>query len=297
MIICDQTPQSYYEYVQPNRDQWGLIAQSPGNDRDGGDTAQRTGAFYTGMYFLFKENKVVIKKIQKEFEKELDKITVEPGRFVRHPDPSKWYSNYENFSRDQTTSIVIAMGLYGGVKEQLCLQKNFQNLLDNKGFYPNRLKNWDNQVKSLPYDYNDIAGPSDYSTYIRALKLNKWKWALYLGDVQTFGQALINVVASYVTPNETSNDINFTLTLLQAKDTWPTLWTRAAEYVYYNFRAFAPDTAEMGRASNPVQSAWNHYFDPRAHGPAMHKVFQCVIDKELSGKEPVRILETSNKIN
>lgn len=293
MYYCDQTPQTYYEMVEPHRDQWGLIAQS-GPDRDGGDSAHRTGIFYAGLYYMFKDNKVIISKIQKDFEKDLDKLTVGPGQFIRHPDPTKWYSNPGNFSRDQTKSLVVAMGLFDGPKEKKLLSENFQNLKDNYGFYPNRLKNWTNAEKKFPYDFYDVANIGDYAMYVRAMKAEKYKWFLSIGDIQIFAQSLINIVRSYTDPDDTSNDLKMTLILLQAKHQWPTFWSKTGEYLYYKYRNFATPTKEMGTATSGVQSAWNYYFRPENGGPALHKVYQCIIDKELGGVKEKPILEAHN---
>jgi hypothetical protein len=283
-VICDYPVQTYYEYVQPYRDSFGLIAQAPANDRDGGDSSHRIGLFYGGLYLLFKDNKVVMQKVEKDLDADLAKITVGPGKFIRHPDHKMWYSNPDNFSRDQTISLIAVLGLFDSPEHRKLIRQNLQNVLDNHGFFPNRLQNWTNAEKHLPYDYNDIIGPDDFGLYIRAMRSEKWKWALWVTDSQTFLQSLINVVMSYVDNTSTSNDVNHTMRLLVSKHIWPTWWTRSAAYIYFNFRNYSPDTPESGHATSPVQSAWNYYFREAAYGPAIHKEFQCIIDKEFLGR-------------
>ena len=283
-MICSYPVQTYYEYVQPNRDQFGLIAQSAHGNRDGGDSANRIGLFYGGLYFIFKDNKLELSKIEKDFNKDLQKITVGAGKFVRHPDPKMWYSNPGNFSRDQTTALIATLSLFDSPEHRAIIKANFDNIRKNGWFYPNHLKNWTNEEKKLPFDYNDIIGPDDFSLYVRGLHNQKLKWTLWLTDSQTFVQALINIVASYVDKDSTSNDLNLTMRLLVAKEVWPTWWTRSATYLYSHYRGYAPNPKETTPATSGVQSAWNNYFAPDYDGPAIHKVFQCVIDKEFLGK-------------
>ena len=276
-MLCDVPVQTYYEYVQPYRDSFGLIAQGEGDGRDGGDSAHRTGVFYLGLYLLFKDNKVVVKQIEQDFKKDLNKITIGPGKFVRHPDPAKWYSNPENFTRDQTTPLIIALGFFDDVENRKIIRQNLQNIFDNSSFYPNRLKNWTNEEKVFPFDYNDPAGPSDYGMFVRALKKENYKPLLWFSDIQLVGDSLLRVFFSYFNNKSTSNDLNYSLILLQAQRTYPTWWSDIATYIYFNFKRRSPATV-WGEGSSGVMSSWNYYFRPEANSAPLNLIYQCIID-------------------
>lgn len=286
MILCDQPVSAYYEYVEPYRDSFGLIAQSPHNDRDGGDSSHRIGVFYYGLYLIFKNNEVIVTQIKNDFQKDLKKITIGPGEFIRHPDPSKWYSNPNNFTRDQTLPLIISLGTFESEENKKMITNNLKNIFNNKGFFPNKLKNWTNEEKRLPFDYNDPAGPSDYAVYIRSLKNENWRWYLWISDTFLVGQALIRIGFSHFDKTDTSDDLNFTLHLLQAKYNWPTWWSKLAQYLYFNYKQKVLPTKEMGEGSSGVQSSWNYYFRTEADGPPLHRIYECIIDKELSQINP-----------
>lgn len=280
-MICDAPVQTYYEYVMPYRDSFGLIAQSPADNRDGGDSAHRLGVFYYGLWELFKDQPLVEEKIYQDFKTDLAKITIGPGQFVRHPDPTKWYSNPNNFTRDQSIPLIVALGAFNRPADQSILWSNLHNVLHNGGFFPNKLKNWTNEEKVFPFDYNDPAGPSDYGLYIRALRIQKYRWFLWVGDALLLGNSFLRIAYSYFDNTDTSNDLNFTLHLLQAKNIWPTWFSHFAYRIYFQGRLMSPLTPEDPYPQSGVESAWNYYFRKSAHSPPLNKIYQCIINQEF----------------
>ncbi|MGZ3769653.1 MAG: hypothetical protein ACXVCP_08550 [Bdellovibrio sp.] len=267
-----EPPAYYYNMVQPYRDRFGLITQKD-EFMDGGDSAHRTAIFYYGLYLQFENNKVELTKIKKRFFEDLKKLRVGPGRFVRHPDGEKWYSNPNNFSRDQNTPMVIALGAFGETAE---ITANLAEVINSYSFYPNKLKNWTNEEKNFPYDFRDLAPPSDWGMYIRALHEKDYHHLLYLTDLQLLADALNRIFISYYNPQDTSDDINFTLLLLQADRVMPTFFSKISKWLYTRFRKPIP-LKGLPNNINGVETAWAYYFEYDKVRPPLNKVYQCAL--------------------
>jgi len=269
-MICEFQQYEYYQQVVSNyRDNFGLIVQE---GKDGGDAAHRIGTFYFGMYLIFKDNKVILKKVKKDFEKELSKIKVDKGVYVRHPDKTKWYSNPRNFSRDQTFPIVLALGVFDEKEELIA---NLDNLVKSGSFYPNDLKNWSNEQKKLPSDYNDLAFIGDYGNYIRSLKRYEFYPYLMFSDLTLVVSSIIRVGFSYFDKTDTSDDLNMSLNLLQAEEFMPTPSSYLAKWIYTTFKARNFDN------DLPIISAWNYYYRKEGGAPPMNKVYDCLLRKNF----------------
>lgn len=269
MLCADLPPIAhYYEIVEPYRDKWGMITQK---DFDGGDASHRTGLFYLGLYLNYQDDTNTVKIIKKSFLKDLNKIKKETGVFIRHPDKSKWYSSPENFSRDQTTPLIVALGLMGEKEE---VKANLKNVLRNYGFYPNTLKNWTNQKKVFPLDFQDFAAMSDYASYIRALDYPLLYPVLMIADSQLLGSAVIRVIMSHLDQDDSSDDINFTTHLLQSEIVMPTPLSKLAKWIYKHKLV----NYEYPK-STPIFSYWNYYFQHVGHNrPPIDEIFKCPIN-------------------
>jgi hypothetical protein len=267
-------PPSYYEeIVSSYRDQYGLIVQQ---DKDGGDASHRIGVYYYGLHLIYKDDATSQKEVKEKFNKDLDKIKIGPGQFVRHPDPKKWYSDPRNFTRDQTTPLVIAMGAFDRKDD---LWSNFKNLVKNWGFYPNDLKNWTNEPKSLPFDYNDIAGIADYGTYIRSFKAYAFYPYLLFSDVSLLGNSLVRTFFSYFDKTDSSDDLLFTLLLLQSDEVMPTPFSKMSKFIYTYAKAKVLPPINGYKSDLPIQTSWDYYFRKEATAPPLDDVYRCVIEK------------------
>lgn len=272
-MLCDFDPSYYERLITPYKDSYQLIVQK---DLDGGDTAHRIGIYYLGLYLIFKENTVYLQKIKNDFKNDLNKIKIGSGEFVRHPDKSKWYSNPKNFSRDQTTPLIIAMGFFDEKKD---IKSNLVSLLLNFGFYPNDLKNWSNEQKTFPNDFNDIASPVDFGHYIRALNYEKLKLFLYFSDSVLLANSLIRIFFSYYDKTDTSDDLNFSLSLIQAKEKFPTFISNFATKIYFKYKKNSEKPYPNYKEENPIQSAWDYYFREESLAPPLNKIYRCIIPK------------------
>lgn len=212
----------------------GLIVQK---DMDGGDTAGREGDywFYNG---LVKDPQIN----PREFSRVLELLQVEPGRFIRNPIN---YNNADDFSRDQTVPLILAMGemkAYSTLKQLLSRQiKNF-----------------------FRYQNNDIGFVGDVGYYIRAFRAWYLYPALLIGDIQLLVNSIVRCIWGR-DRNDVSDDINHTMTLLQAQYVYPTPISWLSRKVY---KWFVP---------GGIQTRWNHYFRPETGANPFNEIYRNLI--------------------
>lgn len=277
MPVCElQKPSYFFELVAPYRDKVGLITQRD-DTMDGGDAAHRTGVFYFGLSLIYENNPELLIKIKKRFLVDFSKLKKDSGIYVRHPDKYKWYSNPNNFSRDQSVSLILALGAFGETNE---VTSHLSQLIKNYGFYPNRLKNWTNEEKKFPFDYQDIVSPSDWGMFIRALNEIPYYHLLYFTDLQLLGNALIRIIYSRIDSHDTSDDINFTMLLLQSQKVMPTFISKSAIWIYSRFRKNS-EFIDKYKGLMPVMTAWDYYYEHVAVRPRLNKIYQCILEKKF----------------
>lgn len=212
-----------------------LIVQ---RDGDGGDTAGREGDYWfaQGLYNHGNPGEIY------GFDSVLTHLQVNPGVFVRNP---VHYNNPKDFSRDQTIPLILAMGEYRRYATLKCL---FWNQFKNFGRYPN----------------GDIAGPEDLGYYIRAFKAWYFYPVLIFGDFQMLVNSVIRIVKSS-NVNDTSDDINHTLALLQAQAHLPTPISYLARKIYKKW------------VVGGIQSRWDGYFNPASGANDFNEIYRNLI--------------------
>lgn len=210
----------------------GLIVQENG---DGGDTAGREGDFW----FAVANRKDTHRQIS--FDQVITLLQVSPGVFVRNP---VHYNDPKDFSRDQTMPLILAMGEMGYYAN---LRRLFWNQFKNFGRYPN----------------GDIAGPEDLGYYIRAFQIWQLYPVLIVGDLQMFVNTLIRLYKGRDT-NDVSDDINHTLSLLQAQYVLPTPISWLARKLYKHIKG-------------GVQSRWDWYFRPETGANNFNDLYHDLI--------------------
>lgn len=96
---------SLYPEIGGNLDPNGLpMFELPNGQLDGGDSAHRAGIIVTCLYLLGHRNEAIA-----YYHKVIEAYTSAEHVYRRHPDTTKWYSDYRNMSRDQTTMLMSAM--------------------------------------------------------------------------------------------------------------------------------------------------------------------------------------------
>jgi hypothetical protein len=206
---------------------------------DGGDTAAETGRWFFWIWVLKKiEYNFDLLPFSKQidFENALNQLQVEHAVFVRHP---KMWNDPKDFSRDQTTPLVAAMGAYGihDVLVDLCWKH-----IKRFGFYPN----------------GDFASPEHWALYGRALGL----WPLipffYLGEISValailkspaclfllvLSPSTYELINSFVRIykghkdfDDVGDDLNHVVCSLQSRLYCPTPITQLSKWIYAKFR-------------------------------------------------------------
>ena len=147
-------------------DGWNLIVTK---DKDGGDTAQRMGMYYSGKQWTAHYN-----EYDQPLEPEIDYLIGalqhpnKPHIWRRHPDESKWYGDWDRMSRDNMTPIVIMLGLYG----YTAVLSDFAiGLYKRFSFMTNTRRNWVYKDK-VEHDQKE--------------KYAKWRPGWKLPDICTF---------------------------------------------------------------------------------------------------------------
>ena len=191
-----------YDY----KDQYGLICTRTGNNYDGGDTLANE---FTVLYAQVISHQAV------DCEKQVNLLRT-AGRWIRHPDASKWYSNPECTSRDQLTPLIAFLCVYkpgGHLFRQLCAQlakrgflfafnvrKNFQ--------YPTAELHAQRSTPDVVWNYKwkvpDVLGPDIWAMLARGAIVHAQSRAiqilfsallrpiLWLGDLQLLGAAIVS---------------------------------------------------------------------------------------------------------
>lgn len=224
-------------------DDYGLIVQK---DMDGGDTAGREGDFW----FHKGLSGSIDQGARDEFKRVLNLLQYAPGVFVRHPKhnpvtpPDKSWNDPTDFSRDQSTSMILAMGEMG---ERSVLRSML----------------WQQIKRFTLFQNHDIATPQDWGHYIRALNI----WPLYpillVGDLFLLTNSVIRCIVG--NDENTSDDINHTLSLLQAQHHLSTPISWLSRKIYKWFR------------KGGVQNAWDHYFKPESGANPFNDLYRDLI--------------------
>jgi hypothetical protein len=226
-----------------NFDKHHLIVQPNG---DGGDTAQRTGMYYYLLWVWEQMGLSILGwplPLPEDFERALRKLEInETGIFIRHPD---MWNSPSDFSRDQQTPLIIAMGAY---KSYDRLERMFAT----------------HTVRFGKYQNFDFSSPESLGFYIRAFRL-KWAYPiLFIGDLFMLLNSLI-LCFFHGKDLNFSDDQNHILAILQAIYSMPTPISRAARYLYVKFRPINFGVTKLNEKS-PVMGALAWYHNPRHNG-------------------------------
>lgn len=224
-------------------DENGLIVQK---DMDGGDTAGREGDYWFQAGLLMGPN-----AYNDEFDRVLKLLQVSPGVFIRNPrqnpvtPPDKSWNDPTDFSRDQSVPIILALGemkRYSVLKSML----------------------WEQIKRGTLYQNKDIALPQDWGYYIRAL--NAWYLypVLFVGDVFLLINSVIRCIMG--TDDNTSDDVNHTMVLLQAQYRLPTPISWFARKFYKFLRR------------GGIQNAWDKYFKPESGANPFNELYRPLIN-------------------
>lgn len=159
----------------------GEIRQANG---DGGDSAHRTGAFWTLISLLGLNKDTVKNQTTLDYDSSMSAFEVKPGTYRRTSEAGYWGSNPNNFSRDQWNVLQLAFAANND-KTRL---KQAMLALVKRGLFHQNIHVGTDAPTTFPYGYKipDLPHPTHFSVFIRGMDL--WFLApfLYLIDLTLF---------------------------------------------------------------------------------------------------------------
>jgi hypothetical protein len=206
---------------------------------DAGDSAHNIGILYTCLSALNTDTKIGYT----ETIKKLRPIENPQGFYVRHPDPTKWYSRYETFSRDQSAMLQCSMIMWGRI--DLLWQLYRARWLYRQWMHFNTLESdgWVTKTADLP-------GIPELGLWIRGFNL----WYLY--PVLTVLDAAHILDVLWLNKLNTWDTDVKTLTYLQvAKRKMPTVCSYIATKLFKKYDKAIPNILNYynnGSADNTV---------------------------------------------
>lgn len=164
-------------------DSYGLIVQDLNgySKGDAGDSAHKTSHLEIALNLMDESS-------HPSFQKLVDVQKATP--FVRHPDTSKWYSQTNRMSRDQSYPYIIALALAGRFKDlfHFFIRHALHGFLFTWNTYPNYVMPGEaGYKKKLP----DLTLFEFFNIYIRGFRLFPLYPLLLLGDLEMLISCLI----------------------------------------------------------------------------------------------------------
>lgn len=177
-----------------NVDAYGLIAQQDG---DVGDSLHREAMVAFGVKLVYDRGSntamVVDAPNREPAEVIIDKFEVEPGIYVRHPDPSRWSSNPDTTSRDQLIPVIAYCAAY---EDHERLWRLFKAVVQRGFFAQNFVENGPGKTKRKLPD----TMLTHLSLFIRAG--GKWTAPLYplllMTDSVRLAGTLLNLLPIHI---------------------------------------------------------------------------------------------------
>lgn len=274
------------EWLEPK---FGLVAQSPVNEYDPGDTAQREGMVAVGAEILYRAGKMDAAEyqfIKDRYEYVLNLLN-DPnhdGLIRRYPDPAYWGGLSDRLSRDQSVPNVVGMGFMN----QARLKKFWDGhtKFSWRWFTTNVRRNWawppghpEYDPKEYAWKLPDITVGSFTASYIRAFKKRDLlsKFRLWFYDLDMLGGSLVKV-HFYAKDPTNADDLNHIMNMYQAELESPTLFSKLALWYYMKNRQHSAqiDAFPTPLATNPMQATMNTYFRNWNHGPKLEWYYEDI---------------------
>lgn len=156
------------------RDSYDLLVKESG---DGGDCAFDTGLFYSSCLYLYGLDNVIYSSALIT----LMKLHTNDNKYFRHPDPNKWYSRPECFSRDQSVSLQCLLTVMKDAGTHKAMIKA-------RGSY---LLHTNTEEEDRSRKFPDVISPFEISLWIRSFKLWYLYWLLPILDLDLLVELLV----------------------------------------------------------------------------------------------------------
>lgn len=271
-------------------DSYALISQQDG---DVGDSLHREGMYAFGKWMVYdrKKNAMVIREIpaRRDPAAIMSKFEVQPGIYVRHPDPTRWSANPDTTSRDQLVPVLAYCAAYQDYDrlERLfvaTLKRGFfaQNFL-NIGDGETRRKIPDTMIGHLGL-FIRAGGYWTAPLYPLLLVTDSLELVATLIEAVPFHWEETNKRLRLRNPGDV-HDNNTIIAHLVAARFKPTPISWLNRQIYALTRAQNYGNTILGE-SNPVMGALVWYHRPEAGGnPELAELYRPLIEEYFSPQE------------
>lgn len=284
-------------------DKFGMYSQSP-PQRDGGDSAQREGMVMAGAEWGGVSSSIVRTAYIHATLPQL----MAYGNGRRHPDPTKWYSDWDRFSRDQAISLLIGMFMAGAYLQafKFFLRHCTRGLLfmtnTRRNFmYPTLEEHLQKATPDVVWDYSwklpDLTGPEFWSIYVRGFRypisLFIGLWSLVIGsfnpilisagiltvlDLELLIGVLVKVLWYARTPTN-DDDNNLIMSLMFSKKLTTPVSFLARKI--YRLRPLAAPPKIGYQSTFGPQTALDSYFRAEKGDPPINEIYRKFLEGEL----------------
>lgn len=207
----------------------GLISQL---DKDMGDTLQRTGSYYTLLYFLGVDRDDLHRRLDLGFNQDMNALTFKDGIYRRSNDPDYWGYDFRNCSRDQIFAAQSAIVTFRDFKRGRSLfYEFFKRGFVNQNSHSNWLYPWD---ADFSWKIPDIPTPSQLSLLVRGIGSPYLYPIIFVLDA--FIIIDIKFFRSYSSRELWDYDIKQIPGLIAANSYLPTIWSRWGLNIYMQQR-------------------------------------------------------------
>ena len=279
-------------------DAYAVIVQK---NMDGGDSLHREGmyAFGKGLRYSQIENQVYVEKTsgrRPASDDIFNRFEVQPGIYVRHPDPQRWYSNPDSTSRDQVFPLIA----YCAVAEDYQrLWRLFKATAQRGMFAQNTLRIGDGEMERKIPDPMHL----NVAQFIRA---GGWWTApfyplLFVYDSIDLVGTVFNILPLHFKDDhwiprwrmeEDVDDNNIIIQHLLAAVYKPTPISELSRYLYSVTRAPNLGNTMLGE-KNPVMGALRWYHRSEYNGeanPEIAELYRPLIEKYFTYSDPKQIV-------
>jgi len=279
-------------------DEFGLIRAGS----DGGDSCHRTFA-----YWLLLRTLAYPTNIQPTIPPNLAALNikdpmsgqrlfeVQPGIYIRNPEPNVWYDDPSNTSRDQLTPVICFLATMSNSPTP-AIAKPYRKILTRllwaclkRGMFAQNIHaNWIDP-KTAPWKIPDPLTPDLWAIFARGYVRS---WALPLaipfiifGDIFQIFSAMFKVWApesvdgtlSFHMPGPDSvDDMNMNNGIITNQYNWPTPFSWLARKIYKTFRSSNYGNTKLGETSNVMGAlAWYNHND----NPELTELYRPLVER------------------
>lgn len=273
-------------------DQYGL----PISQGDGGDslhhyfTAQLRRSIALDQHMT--ENPAALSGVEQmvDIYKAIELMEVQPGIYVRNPDPDSWVSDPRNVSRDQLTAVIAYLAYHGDLYSyNQALKRLFWACLKRFMFAQNIYPNWvDPRKQAVKRKMPDFLTPDLWALFARGL-LGKFSYPLTaLLDVYTLLSTMVKLWAPINKdgtlqfrmpgPDDVDDD-NAHNVFMVSQYRYPTPFSWMARKLFKRFRGWNNGTLYKNESSNMMGALAWYYRAEIGGNPEFAEIARPILEK------------------